>query len=127
MSEQKVVDRNNRNVSYFRAWGDETMAQLPVKGDGRTVMTSDFVTVIDGIVKYNDAVWDNIKDDPPVKLETEKVGEERARRAGVILDTSKDGYYTTDLCIPDFEKVHYHFYKTYFVFLCSYGILLAQN
>ena len=81
------------------------MAFLPVKGDGRTVMTCDFATILDGIVEYNDDAWDNIKDDPSVKMEIEKVGEARARRAGVILDTSKDGYYTRDLCIPDFEKV----------------------
>ena len=78
---------------------------LPVKGEGRTVMTSDFVNVLDGIVRYSDKAWEAIKNDPIVAEEIKLVGEERARRAGVILDVSKDGYYTTEKCIPDFVKV----------------------
>ena len=78
---------------------------LPVKGDGRTVMTSDFVTVLDGILRYNDKAWDTIKTEPDVIAEIEKIGEERARRAGLILDVSKDGYYTAEKCVPDFIKV----------------------
>ena len=81
------------------------MAHLPVKSDGRTVMTSDFVTVVDGIVRYNDEVWETLKDDPATEDEIKGVGDERARRAGVILDTANDGYYRTASCIPDFEKV----------------------
>ena len=71
-------------------------------------MTSDFVTVVDGIVRYNDKAWEIIKNDPAVQQKIMEVGEERARRAGVILDTSTDGYYTTATCIPDFEKVCMH-------------------
>ena len=81
------------------------MAFLPVKTDGRTVMTSDFVTVLDGIVRYNDEAWERVKHDPAIQQEIKTVGEERARRAGVILDTNKDGYYTKERCIPDFKKV----------------------
>ena len=82
------------------------MSFLPVKGDGRTVMTSDFVTILDGIVRYNDDAWENIKNNEDVKEEIDRIGEERARRAGVILDTGTDGYYTADRCIPDFVKVY---------------------
>ena len=81
------------------------MAFLPVKGDRRTVMTCDFVTIIDGMVLYSDVVWASIKNNAEVEEEIKQLGEDRARRAGVILDTAKDGYYTADLCIPDFEKV----------------------
>ena len=81
------------------------MSFLPVKGDGRTVMTCDFVTVVDGMVQFNAAKWEMKKEDPEIKKMIEKIGEERARRAGTILDTSNDGYYTTALCIPDFHKV----------------------
>ena len=78
---------------------------LPVKGDGRTVMTSDFVTVVDGILRYNDRAWENIRNDPDTAALVKELGEERVRRAGVILDTASDGYYTAEKCIPDFVKV----------------------
>ena len=42
---------------------------------------------------------------PDVVTEIDKIGEERARRAGLILDVSKDGYYTAEKCVPDFIKV----------------------
>ena len=32
-------------------------------------------------------------------------GECRERRAGRILDVGCDGYYNTELCLPDFVKV----------------------
>ena len=68
-------------------------------------MISDFIDVIDGVVKYNDEAWEEVKQDEEVKEEIARMGEERARRAGVILDASKDGYYTADKCVPDFIKV----------------------
>ena len=74
---------------------------LPVKGDGRTVMTSDFVTVVDG----NDRAWENIRNDPDTAALVKELGEERVHRAGVILDTASDGYYTAEKCIPDFVMV----------------------
>ena len=78
---------------------------LPVKGDGRTVMTSDFVTVVDGILRYNDTTWESVKEDPDIAEQIRILGEERVRRAGIILDVGSDGYYNTEKCIPDFVKV----------------------
>ena len=40
-----------------------------------------------------------------VTLGKGKKGEFRARRAGMILDVTSDGYYNTELCSPDFVKV----------------------
>jgi hypothetical protein len=34
----------------------------PPKSQGRTVMTSDFVTLYDGILGYNQEEWDKVKD-----------------------------------------------------------------
>ena len=75
---------------------------LPAKSEGRTVMTSDFVTVLDGILRFNDDTWkdEKLRDDMIDKID--QLGEERARRAGAVLDVSKDGYYTSEKCIPDF-------------------------
>ena len=78
---------------------------LPVKSDGRTVMTSDFVTVLGGILRYSDEAWEVAKEDPKVAAEIAELGEERARRAGAVLDVSSDRYYTCDKCVPDFIKV----------------------
>ena len=81
------------------------MNTLPVKGVGRTVMTSDFVTVCDGILRYDDDTWESLKKQEDMQDSIKKLGEERVRRAGVILDISSDGYYNVEKCIPDFEKV----------------------
>ena len=40
-----------------------------------------------------------------MKNDIEMLGEDRARRAGVILDVSSDGYYNSEKCIQDFVKV----------------------
>ena len=68
-------------------------------------MTSDFVEVKNGFVRYDDEAWATKKEEPAVQDLIEKIGEERTRRAGSILDTGTDGYYTTAACIPDFLKV----------------------
>ena len=78
---------------------------LPVKSQGRTVMTSDFVTILDGILIYSDKVWEKVKEREEVKEEIKKHGEERARKAGVIPDVATDGYYNSELCLKDFLKV----------------------
>ena len=77
----------------------------PHKSQGRTVMTSDYVDVVHGVLRYNDEAWEIVKQEEEVKAEITRDGEERARRAGVILDISKDGYFTAEKCIPDFKKV----------------------
>ena len=77
----------------------------PPKSQGRTVMTSDFVTILDGALHYNDEAWKVAKEVPEVKEEIAAVGERRARRAGAVLDVSSQGYYNTERCVPDFKKV----------------------
>ena len=67
-------------------------------------MSSDFVTVLDGVLAYNDEAWEMKKKLPEVKAEIDRLGEFRARKAGAILLTSQDGYYNHDRCIKDFEK-----------------------
>ena len=44
-------------------------------------MTSDFVTILDGPLRYSDAVWEDRKESEDVKEEIKKYGEERVRRA----------------------------------------------
>ena len=77
----------------------------PPKSQGRTDMTSDFVTLYDGILGYNQEEWDKVKDTEEVKDEIKAVGERKARRAGCVLDVSSQGYYNVDKFVPDFEKV----------------------
>ena len=81
------------------------MGFLPVKSDGRTVMSSDFVTVLGGILRYSDDAWEAAQEDPEVAAQIKELGEERARRAGAVLDVSSDGYYTSEKCRKDFNKV----------------------
>ena len=83
---------------------------LPVKSQGRTAMTSDFVTILDGPLRYSDAVWEDLKESEDVKEEIKNYGEERVRRAGVILDVATDGYYNSELCLKDFLKVNLFIY-----------------
>ena len=68
-------------------------------------MTSDMVSVCDGVVRYNDEAWEVVKQQEEVKAEIKKKGEERTRRAGSILDITVDGYYNGAKCVADFEKV----------------------
>ena len=68
-------------------------------------MTCDFIEPISGVVRYNNEVWAEMKEREDIKEEIKLLGEERARRAGSILDTSKDGYYTGEKARPDFVKV----------------------
>ena len=89
----------------LRNWGDGNMNYPPAKSQGRTVMTADFATILDGFLQFNDAEWDAIKDTPEVKDEIKQIGERRARRVGSVLDVSSQGYYNTERCLPDFEKV----------------------
>ena len=81
------------------------MNYLPVKSLGRTCMTSDFVNILDGVLRYSDSAWEALKETEEVAAEIKKQGEERARRAGVILDVSQDGYYNSQKCVADFVKV----------------------
>ena len=89
----------------FSYWGDESMNFPPNKSQGRTFMTSDYVDVLHGVLRYTDEAWEIAKEEDEVKEEIAKFGEERARKAGVVLEPSKDGYFTMEKCIPDFKKV----------------------
>ena len=106
----------------FRWWADENMNYPPPKSQGRTVMTSDFVTILDGVLAYNDEEWERVKDSPEVKEEIKAFGEQRARRAGCVLDVSSQGYYNTERCIPDFEKV----FTNQSVFFTSFLYIYSQ-
>ena len=91
--------------SKFRAWADDSMNFPPNKSQGRTVMTSDYIDPVNGVLCYSDEAWEIVKEEEDVKTEIANVGEERARKAGVLLDISKDGDFTQQLCVPDFKKV----------------------
>ena len=56
-----------------------------------------------GILKYNDESWSAVKDHYQAEIQSK--GEDAAKLAGSILDVSKDGYYNTQKCTADFEKV----------------------
>ena len=77
----------------------------PPKSQGRTVMTSDFTTILDGFLKYSDKSWESVKELSDTKEEIAAIGERRARRCGSVLDVSVDGYYNGTKCVADFEKV----------------------
>ena len=97
------------------------MIILPVKSMGRTVMTSDFVSlnsiffiniylnvqvnILGGILKYENESWEAVKEQ--FQAEIIRRGEEATKLAGSILDVSQDGYYNTQKCIADFEKVRF--------------------
>ena len=67
-------------------------------------MSSDFVSVLDGMLSYNDEVWDEIKNEEPHKKAEEELGEFKARYAGRLMKHSKDGYYNNKVCLQDFKK-----------------------
>ena len=93
------------DLNHFRfRWTDGTDNKPPPKGGGVNIMSSDFVTVLDGILAYNDEAWALKKEDPIVKAEIAQIGEYRARKAGEIMNTSRDGYYQHEKCVKDFRK-----------------------
>ena len=79
----------------------------PHKSQGVTVMTNDYVDILHGVLKYTDEAWEEVKNEDEVKAEIAKHGEERARKAGVVLETSKDGYFNVEKCVQDFKKVSF--------------------
>ena len=112
-----------QHLHLNRAWRDDTMNLLPSKCDGRTVMTADCVTVLDGLLRYviSDAcnyfkqfcqllrydsqAWEEIKSEKEVLAVIRRDGEERARRVGSVLDVSTSGYYNNSLFLKDIKKV----------------------
>ena len=89
----------------YSHWADESMNYTPHKSQERTVMTSDYVDVVHGVLRYSDEAWEEVKQTEEVKAEIATFGEERARKAGVVLEPGKDCYFTADKCVPDFKKV----------------------
>ena len=85
----------------------------PHKSQGRTVMTSDFIDVMGGFLEYTEDSWNKIKTSSETVEEIACYGEGRAKRAGVILDVNKDGYYNTETCIKDFKKVDFHLIRQF--------------
>ena len=56
-------------------------------------MSCDVITEIWGPLRYSDDVWPEVKKEPDVQEEIKNTSEEQARRAGSILNPSRDGYY----------------------------------
>ena len=108
-----IAAKNKSTNVLFRWWADGSMNFPRPKSQGRTVMTSDFVTILDGFLKYNDEAWESIKDTPAMKAEIALRGEKRARRCGSVLDVSSDGYYNVTKCVADFEKA------SKIIFICT--------
>ena len=61
--------------------------------------------ILGGILKYDNASWEVQKEN--YQDEIKRRGEEVAKKAGSTLDVSTDGYYNTQKCIADFEKVSF--------------------
>ena len=55
------------------------------------------------MLKYENRPWEEVKEKYQALINSK--GEEAARRAGSVLDVSKDGYYNTKMCVEDFMKV----------------------
>ena len=49
------------NDVQTRYWDNGELNFPPSKSQGRTVMTSDFVEPIGGVLEYNDAIWAEMK------------------------------------------------------------------
>ena len=51
----------------------------PPKSQGHRVMTSDFVTILDGFLPFKDDVWSSLKKMPEFKEQISKIGERRGK------------------------------------------------
>ncbi|KAF4731620.1 hypothetical protein FOZ62_013847 [Perkinsus olseni] len=78
---------HHSNDVQRRYWSDKSFSKLPTKSQGRTIMTSDFLSEVYGFVKYSER-------DPLVPGE----------RTGSVLDVSADGYYNSERCQVDFQE-----------------------
>ena len=58
----------------------------PHKSQGMTVMTSDYVDVLHGVLRYTDEAWEEVRNEEEVIAEIAKYEEERARKAGCVLE-----------------------------------------
>ncbi|KAF4695818.1 hypothetical protein FOZ60_003414 [Perkinsus olseni] len=78
---------HHSNDVQRRYWSDKSFSKLPTKSQGRTIMTSDFLSEVYGFIKYSAC-------DPLVPGE----------RTGSVLDVSADGYYNSERCQVDFQE-----------------------
>ena len=60
---------------------------------GAMTMTCDVITEIWGPLRYTDEVWAELQNDASIQAEIRRTSEEQTRRAGSVLNPSKDGYY----------------------------------
>lgn len=73
-------------------------------------MSCDVITEIWGPLRYSDEVWPEVKKEMEVQEEIKRTSEEQARRAGSILNPSRDGYYESNR----FLKVNRFFFFIWF-------------
>ncbi|KAF4680911.1 hypothetical protein FOZ60_012833 [Perkinsus olseni] len=82
--DEKIHHSNDQQKRY---WSDGTNTVLPKKSQGRTIMTSDFLSEVFGFIKFSDH-------------DSHSPG----KRVGSLLDVSRDGYYNSDRCLEDFNE-----------------------
>ncbi|KAF4648088.1 hypothetical protein FOL46_003355, partial [Perkinsus olseni] len=82
--DEKIHHSNDQQKRY---WSDGTNTVLPKKSQGRTIMTSDFLSEVFGFVKFSD-----------------QDSHSPGKRVGSLLDVSRDGYYNSDRCLEDFDE-----------------------
>ncbi|KAF4710226.1 hypothetical protein FOZ63_005897 [Perkinsus olseni] len=82
--DEKIHHSNDQQKRY---WSDGFNAVLPKKSQGRTVMTSDFLSEVFGFIRF-----------------AESSPESPGERVGSVLDVSRDGYYNNDQCLDDFAE-----------------------
>ena len=104
VSQDEKIHHSNDTQSRF--WSDGKGEAPPPKSLGQTIMTSDFLTESFGFVNLSKEELTEAKKGPYKHLFEEKT-EMRSRKAGSILNVSKDGYYDHKQMIKDFEKCHH--------------------
>ena len=80
-------------------WGTETMNFPAPKSQGVRLMSSDFITLLDGYLMYNEDAWDRVIDTEEIQERIKERGEFQAQIAGRIL---KNEWYNTESLTEDF-------------------------
>ncbi|KAF4648053.1 hypothetical protein FOZ61_003201 [Perkinsus olseni] len=80
ISQDEKIYHSNDQLSRY--WSDGSFTKLPAKSAGRTVMSSDFLSEVYGLIRHP----------------------ETAERVGSLLDVGTDGYYTNERCLADFAE-----------------------
>ena len=71
---------------------------------GALAMTCNFVTELWGPLRYSVSVWKEELQKDEIKVEIAKTSEERVRRAGSVINPSKEGYYEHQRFLKDVAK-----------------------